>query len=174
MLTFILGGARSGKTRFAQSLCPREGRVAYIATALAADDEMCARIARHRADRPASWITMEEPLALAAAVRSAAGESDFVLVDCLTVWLSNFSWEHRGRAAAEIEAAAIAEVELIRDVPRLILVANEVGGGIVPEAPVGRAFRDLQGLVNQRVAAMADEVFLTVAGIPLCIKGARR
>lgn len=171
MLTLVIGGARSGKTRFAQSLCPREGRVAYIATARPEDAEMQSRIERHREDRPAAWTTLEEPLELSAAIRRA--EAEFVIVDCLTVWLSNFCWEYRGRAPGELETAACAGVQGAADaagVRQLILVSNEVGGGIVPENPVGRLFRDLQGLVNQRAAALADRVFLTVAGIPVRIK----
>jgi adenosylcobinamide kinase/adenosylcobinamide-phosphate guanylyltransferase len=173
MLTLIIGGARSGKTGFALSLCPREGRVAYIATARIEDDEMRARIERHRSDRPTSWTTIEEPLALAAAIRSVFPVVDFILVECLTVWLSNFCWEYRERPAAELEDAAYMEIQeaaALSAVRQVILISNEVGNGIVPDSPVGRMFRDLQGLVNQRAAALADRVFLTVAGIPLRIK----
>lgn len=173
MLTLIIGGARSGKSRFAQSLCPPEARVAYIATARLEDGEMQARAARHRAGRPAAWRTLEEPLALAAAVRRAAPDADHILVDCLTVWLSNLCWEHRLRPAGEIERIAAAEIDAIAAAAgerSVILVSNDVGGGIVPDNPVARGFRDVQGLVNQRAAAAAGRVFLTVAGIPLRIK----
>lgn len=175
MLTLIIGGARSGKTRFGQFLCPPGGQVAYIATARPEDDEMRARVERHRADRPAVWTTIEEPLALAAAVRRAAPDSGWILIDCLTVWLSNLCWELRDRPAAEIECAAAAEIDAIAASSpgaEVILVSNEVGGGIVPGHPLSRAFRDLQGLVNQRAAAAANRVFLTIAGIPLRIKPA--
>lgn len=175
MLTLITGGARSGKTRFAQSLCPPEARVAYIATARLEDDEMIARAARHRAARPAGWRLIEEPLAPAAAIRCALPEADCILVDCLTVWLSNLCWEHRQRPAADIESIAVAEIDAMAAATGerlVILVSNEVGGGIVPDNPVARVFRDVQGLVNQRAAAAADRVFLTVAGIPLRIKPA--
>jgi adenosylcobinamide kinase/adenosylcobinamide-phosphate guanylyltransferase len=172
-LTLIIGGARSGKSRFAQSLCPPEGRVAYIATARIEDDEMRVRVLRHRSYRPARWSTVEEPLALAAAVRRVSGDSDYILVDCLTVWLSNLCWEYQHRPAGDIERIGFAEIDAISAAAegrQVILVSNEVGGGIVPDNPVGRTFRDLQGLVNQRAAAAANSVFLTVAGIPLRIK----
>jgi len=174
MLTLILGGARSGKTRYAQSLCPPGARVTYVATARAEDSEMEARIARHRADRPEGWSTIEEPLSPAAAVGRA--EAGFIVVDCLTVWLANYCWQHRECTPAELEKGAMAEIEAIAAASgdrRVILVSNEVGSGVVPENPVGRQFRDLQGLVNQHAAALAGEVFLTVAGIALPIKGTR-
>jgi adenosylcobinamide kinase/adenosylcobinamide-phosphate guanylyltransferase len=173
MLTLVIGGARSGKSRFALSLCPAGGRVAYIASARIEDDEMRARVERHRRDRPADWTTIEEPLALADAVRRGLREADCVVVDCLTVWLSNFCWEGRHRPAAEIESAALEEIDKLAAASagrEMVLISNEVGLGIVPESPVGRLFRDLQGLVNQRAAAAADRVFLTMAGIPLRVK----
>ncbi len=176
MLTLIIGGARSGKTRYAQSLCSPALRVAYVATARPEDEEMLARIERHRGDRPGGWKTIEEPLALAAAIRRASPEADVILIDCLTVWLSNLCWELRDEAAAEIECAALAEINRIAaaaEKRHVILVSNEVGCGIVPDNPVGRSFRDVQGLVNQRAAAAAQRVFLMVAGIPLRIKPGR-
>ena len=175
MLTLVTGGARSGKSRFAQSLCPRDG-VVFVATARAEDEEMRRRIEHHRRTRPAEWLTIEEPLALARAVRSALLRADTLLIDCLTLWLSNLMWEGRESSAEEVEARALAEVDELADCgaglssPGLIVVSNEVGGGIVPETETGRRFRDLQGLVNQRCAARADRVFLTVAGIAIPIK----
>src|SRR5580658_6669667 len=114
MLTLILGGARSGKSRLAQRLAAQAGRVSYVATAGAdTDPEMAARIERHRADRPDSWRTIEEPLALASAVERAANEADAVLVDCLTIWLSNLFWEHRDDSPGRPEAAARANLQRI-------------------------------------------------------------
>jgi adenosylcobinamide kinase/adenosylcobinamide-phosphate guanylyltransferase len=173
MLTLVIGGARSGKSRFALQLGCRARRPAYIATARAEDTEMAARIARHREARPAHCITIEEPLDVAGAIGAAARERDFVLLDCLTVWLSNFCWEHRGETEREIEAGALAEMARIGEVSAqsdVVLVTNEVGYGLVPESPVGRLFRDLQGWVNQEAARAADRVYHVVAGIPVQIK----
>ena len=173
MLTLIIGGARSGKSHFAQSLCAQATRVAYIATAIADDDEMRNRIARHRAARPASWVTVEEPLALAEALARTAPECDVVLIDCLTVWLSNFCWHHRELPPETLEARTLATVDRLLSASAagaVIAVSNEVGCGIVPETPLGRLFRDLQGIVNQRVARAAETVYHLVAGIPTRIK----
>lgn len=178
MLTLILGGARSGKSKLAQRLAARAGRVAYIATAAAGQDpEMAARIERHRGDRPRSWQTIEEPLALASAVQRASKDVDAVLVDCLTIWLSNLFWEHRHAPPEQVEAAMRAELQQLAGANRgchLILVSNELGCGTVPEPAVTRAFRDAQGLLNQWAAEAADEVILTVAGLPLYLKTASR
>ena len=173
MLTFIIGGARSGKTALAQSLCQPESRVVYLATLRAEDDEMRQRIRRHRSNRPAAWCTIEEPLAIASAVRRASLEFDFIVLDCLTLWLSNFCWKHRDYDPEELERRALTEVkDLVQagSSAHLIVVSNEVGCAIVPENPLARAFRDLQGFVNQAVARAADEVWQTVAGIPVRIK----
>jgi adenosylcobinamide kinase / adenosylcobinamide-phosphate guanylyltransferase len=175
MLTLIIGGARSGKSRFAQSLCSAP-RVAYIATARIEDDEMRGRIGRHRQDRPEHWITIEEPLDIASASREAAPLADMVLVDCLTVWLSNIMWERRDQPIDQIEFGAQSQIDQLADLASqrdVIVVSNEVGAGIVPDNDVARRFRDLQGLVNQRCAARADRVFLTVAGIAVPIKPGR-
>ena len=178
MLTLILGGARSGKSRLAQRLAASAGRVAYVATAEAGQDaEMAARIARHRADRPGAWRTIEEPLALADAVERSANEAGAIVVDCLTIWLSNLSWQYRDRTARQVEDAARAELQRLAAAARgchLILVSNELGCATVPESAVARAFRDAQGLLNQWAAAAADEVIFTVAGLPLYLKTARR
>lgn len=173
MLTLVIGGARSGKSHFAQSLCNNEARVAYIATARLEDDEMRARIARHRRDRPKAWLTIEEPLTIANAVKARTASFDFILLDCLTIWLSNFSWEHRQSTAEELEQGIAMELDkliIASSRSHIIVVANEVGCGIVPESPVGRQFRDLQGLANQQIAHAADFVYQTVAGIPMQIK----
>jgi adenosylcobinamide kinase/adenosylcobinamide-phosphate guanylyltransferase len=175
MLTLVIGAARSGKSRFAQSLCSAP-RVAFIATARAEDDEMRSRIARHRQDRPRHWFTIEEPLDLAAALGQAAPRAEIVLIDCLTLWLGNLMWDRRDCSIEQIEACAQSQIDRLADFSSqrdVIVVSNEVGAGIVPENEVARRFRDLQGFVNQRCAARADRVFLTVAGIPVPIKPAR-
>jgi adenosylcobinamide kinase/adenosylcobinamide-phosphate guanylyltransferase len=177
MLTLIIGGARSGKSRFAQSLCATGRRVTYLATARIEDDEMRMRIARHRQDRPLHWTTIEEPLAVAGAVARSA-DSDFILLDCLTVWLSNFCWERRDGDPELLEQAAADEISRLAAAAQrshVIVVTNEVGSGIVPEHAVARFFRDVHGLVNQQLARAADQVYHVVAGIPVAIKspGAR-
>ena len=176
MFTLILGGARSGKSRLAQQLALPARRVSYMATARVDQDaEMAERIAQHRAGRPDSWRTIEEPLALADAVEAAAPESDAVLIDCRTIWLSNVFWEHRNGPPRQVEEAARTELQRIAVAARrchLIAVSNELGCGTVPEAAVTRAFRDAQGRLNQWAAEAADEVILTVAGLPLYLKKA--
>lgn len=161
-ITLVLGGARSGKSRLAESLChvPRS----YIATAQAFDDEMRARIAKHREQRGIAWTTLEAPLDLAGALRAAAGD---VLLDCLTLWLSNLVLAER---AVEPEIDALL-AQLAKMPNKVVIVSNELGLGLVPESALGRRFRDLHGVMNQRVAAMADCVVFTVAGIPQVIKG---
>lgn len=165
-LTLVLGGARSGKSRHAEGLLaglvgPRH----YLATAEALDAEMAERIARHRADRGADWQTQEVPHDLAAAIR-AVPDGAPLLVDCLTLWLSNRLLRD---ADLEAESAALLAA-LARPRGRWILVANEVGFGIVPDNALARRFRDAAGRLNQSVAAAADRVVLVVAGLPLVIK----
>lgn len=165
-VTLVLGGARSGKSRHAEALAvARPGPRLYLATAEALDAEMAARIARHRAERAPGWETREAPLELVAALE-AAPAGGVALVDCLTLWLSNLMLAGRDpEAETDRLVAALAR-------PRgpWFLVANEVGMGIVPETPLGRAFRDAAGRLNQRVAATAATVILTVAGLPLRVK----
>jgi adenosylcobinamide kinase/adenosylcobinamide-phosphate guanylyltransferase len=174
MLTLILGGARSGKSRLAERLAAKAGRVVYVATAQAGHDlEMAARIERHRAGRPASWRTIEEPLALADAVQRAATDADAILVDCLTIWLSNLFYERRDATHQQVEDAVRGEIRRIAATERrchVMLVSNELGCGTVPEPAVTRAFRDTQGFLNQWAAEAADEVILSVAGLPLYLK----
>src|SRR5262245_38427345 len=180
MLTLILGGARSGKSRYAQSLCDRSAQVVYIATARAdevdSDHEMRERVARHREDRPANWRTVEEPLDLPRAVREAPVEAT-LLIDCATLWVSNLMSEHREQTMAAQEKLILSQVDDLILASRrsegagdIIVVSNEVGGGLTPEHPVGRAFRDLQGFANQRLAQSADKVVFIVAGLPLPLK----
>jgi adenosylcobinamide kinase/adenosylcobinamide-phosphate guanylyltransferase len=175
MLTLILGGARSGKSLLAQKLAGTAARVTYIATLQPGDDEeMIARVAGHRASRPADWTTVVAPFDLADAVERAASDSDAVLVDCLTIWLSNLCWEHRDRPSRvlEITGDQLFRIEAASLPCNVLLVSNEVGSGIVPDSPVAREFRDAQGLLNQLAADIADEVILTVAGLPLYLKKA--
>lgn len=166
--TLVLGGARSGKSRRAQAIAETAapGRV-YVATAEALDAEMEARIARHQAERDASWRTVNVPLELAGALHELRDSREAVLVDCLTLWLSNLM--HAGRDVAA-ETAGLCEVITAMQAP-LCLVSNEVGMGLVPETPLGRAFRDEQGRLNQRVAEVAGRVEFVAAGLPLVLKG---
>ncbi len=163
-LHLVLGGARSGKSRFAEGLfAEHTPRWTYIATAQAYDDEMRARIALHRERRDARWLTVEEPLDLAAAVSAAGGP---VLVDCLTLWLTNLILGDH-----PLEPAFVAlEAALARRAALTVLVANEVGLGLVPETPLGRRFRDEAGLLHQRLARLSSHVTLVVAGLPLAVK----
>jgi len=170
-VTLILGGCRSGKSHFALKTAneARADRRIFIATAVAFDDEMRARVKQHRAERGAGWTTVEAPLALPEALAEHAGEGRVILVDCLTLWVSNLILDGQGPAQA---AARIPElVSAVKASPcPVILVSNEVGSGIVPENQLSRRFRDLAGTANQAVAACARTVVWTVAGIPVIIK----
>ena len=181
--TLILGGARSGKSALAERLARESGKdVAYLATAHAGDGEMHARIAHHRARRPPHWATLEEPLALAALLRRECTAGRLVLVDCLTLWLTNLMLcgaaplEEAGElvlpARFDGERAALLEL-LDAGLPgELILVSNEVGMGIVPLGALSRRFADEAGRLNQDVAARTGRVILVAAGLPLVLKGA--
>ena len=164
-LTLVLGGARSGKSRYAEQLVETQRPPwIYVATAEAYDDEMRERIALHRTRRPAGWETREAPLALAAAIRQHAGQP--VLVDCLTLWLTNTML-----ADGDVEAAMDDLMAAAGETPGpLVLVSNEVGFGIVPDNALARRFRDHAGVLHQRLAAQADRVVLMVAGLPLTVK----
>lgn len=169
-VTLVLGGARSGKSAYAEGLIEAAGGGTYLATATAGDSEMAERIRRHRQRRGSRWRTVEEPLELAAAlVRHAAAERP-LLVDCLTLWLSNLLAAGRD---AEREIDALAD-RLGRLPGAVVLVANEVGLGLVPTTPLGRAFRDHAGQLNQRVAEIADRVVFIAAGLPLVLKEGKR
>ena len=165
-VTLVLGGARSGKSRYAESLMAAlPPPWIYIATAEAGDAEMAERIAAHRARRGPNWRTIE---VLANLDRELADHrAEPVLVDCLTLWLSKLLLDD---GALEDEMVRVEKSLLLATAPK-VLVSNEVGAGIVPEHPLGRRFRDLQGILNQRVAALADRVVLMVAGLPLVVKG---
>ena len=164
---FVIGGARSGKSRYAQARAEAAGaNPVFVATAEAFDDEMRERIARHRADRDMRWTTVEAPRELPAAIDAVNGEGAVVLVDCLTLWVSNLLLADANIARAGQQLCdAIGRFE-----GTLILVANEVGLGIVPDNALARAFRDAAGQLNQSVAATAAEVVLVTASLPLTLK----
>jgi len=168
-VTLVLGGARSGKSRYAEALCRAAGgeRI-YVATAEARDAEMRARVARHRAERAGDgWRTIEETMDLSGVLRREAAADRVLLVDCLTLWLTNHLL-----AGSDIGSEIDALVDAVTaPAGRLVLVANEVGFGIVPENRLARQFRDHAGRLNQRIAAVADEVTLVVAGLPVAVKG---
>lgn len=166
-VTLVLGGARSGKSRYAETLVREAGGGVYLATAQALDGEMAARIARHRADRGQGWTTIEEPLELAAALERGAQAGHPILVDCLTLWLSNLMGAGR---AVEAETARLLTALKSLAVP-VVFVSNEVGLGIVPDNALARAFRDEAGRLNQAVAAAANRVVFLAAGLPLVLKG---
>jgi adenosylcobinamide kinase / adenosylcobinamide-phosphate guanylyltransferase len=165
-LTFVIGGARSGKSRYAESLIARlPPPWIYVATAQAGDKEMAERIARHRVQRGPNWRTIEASRDLEHVLTTH--KSDAVLVDCLTLWLSN---QMLADGALEEEMTRVEKALLSATAPKVV-VSNEVGSGIVPDHPLGRRFRDAQGILNQRIAALAGRVVLVVAGLPLAIKG---
>jgi adenosylcobinamide kinase/adenosylcobinamide-phosphate guanylyltransferase len=169
IVTLVLGGARSGKSAHAERLVEAHaGEHVYLATAEPGDGEMAERIARHKARRGEGWRTVEEPIALAVALRAAATPGSAVLVDCLTIWLSNLLLAGRD---AEAEASGLIETLAEAGGP-VVLVSNEVGLGIVPENALARAFRDHAGRLNQRVAQAADRVVLVAAGLPVVLKPA--
>jgi adenosylcobinamide kinase/adenosylcobinamide-phosphate guanylyltransferase len=179
-LTLILGGARSGKSSYAEQLAAQRGkRIVYVATAQAWDEEMALRIANHQAQRPSHWITVEAPTQVGArvsAAEAAGGDWEVVLVDCLTLLASNviLSLPEPVEIAAA-EAALRVEVDALLTAyaasrATWIVVSNEVGLGIVPAYPLGRVYRDALGRANQQLAAMADEVLFMVAGLPMRVK----
>jgi adenosylcobinamide kinase/adenosylcobinamide-phosphate guanylyltransferase len=165
--TLVLGGARSGKSRFAERLIVDSGLArVYLATATISDDEMAARIAHHRNSRGEGWHTVEQPLALVETLAHEAQPGRAVLVDCLTLWLSNVML-----AGRDVDAESEALAAYLRKSPHpIVLVSNEIGMGLVPETPLGRAFRDAQGRLNQIVAAAVPEVAFVAAGLPLWLK----
>lgn len=167
-VTLVLGGARSGKSRFAETLAEAASPLRlYVATAQAWDDEMRARIDLHRARRGEGWETVDAPLDLVGAIREHAQPARPVLVDCLTLWLTNLMI-----AARDIDAESNSLVEALEEAAGpVILVSNEVGLGIVPENAMARAFRDHAGRLHQSIAAAADAVYFIAAGLPLKMKG---
>lgn len=179
--TLILGGARSGKSAYAERLAIDSGKeVVYIATASAGDGEMAARIAHHRASRPAEWTTVEEPLALGNQLLRWSSPERLILVDCLTLWLSNllFSGGEDYPEVGEIDLPAqfdeqqdMLAAALIRCSGDVVLVSNEVGLGLTPMGAISRRFMDEQGRLNQAMAAICERAVFVAAGLPLFLKG---
>lgn len=182
MRTLVLGGARSGKSAFAERLAQASGKdVIYLATAQARDGEMATRIAHHRAQRPAGWPTVEEPIQLGAALLGQAAPGRLLLVDCLTLWLSNLMFAS-GEQYPEVGDIVLPEqfhrerTHLLKALEEIscdvVLVSNEVGMGIVPYGAISRAFLDEAGRLNQAVAASVERAVFVAAGLPLYLKGA--
>jgi adenosyl cobinamide kinase/adenosyl cobinamide phosphate guanylyltransferase len=167
MLTLILGGARSGKSTHALSLA--KGRVLFVATAEALDDEMAARISAHQKERPATWDTLEEPREIARMIRPKGDQYDTVVIDCLTLWTANVLelGDPKERVKPLLDAYRSGQADWV-------VISNEVGLGIVPDNPLARRYRDALGVVNRLMAEAADRVVLLVAGIPVHIKGETR
>jgi adenosylcobinamide kinase/adenosylcobinamide-phosphate guanylyltransferase len=170
-ITLVLGGARSGKSRWAQERAAEFSRVTYLATAQAGDAEMRVKIARHRRERPSTWRTVEVPVDLPEKIRSESGAADVLLIDCFTLYVANVM-----RTGRKAEAHNGSRVRELRDaihcsVTSIIAVSNEVGCGLVPAFRSGRVYRDMLGQLNQQVAAIADNVVLMVAGLPVAVKG---
>ena len=175
-LILILGGARSGKSAHAEQLArERGGAVLFVATATAGDEEMARRIAAHRAARPATWRTLEAPQGVGAAVEASGDRAATVVVDCLTLLVSNLLLLHEAAGEEAVAREVGAEIDAVlraveASAATWIVVSNEVGMGLVPSYPLGRWYRDLLGRVNARVAARADRAYLLVAGLALDLK----
>jgi len=171
MIIFVTGGARSGKSDFAQDMAEkREGKRLYLATAQAFDEEMEKRIQKHREKRGARWETLEEPIFLGKALRSAADSYRTILVDCLTLWMSNLLMEFpdQDEKISEIVDDFFSSLDEFKGT--IVIVSNEVGMGIVPDNKLSREYRDRLGFLNQRMARRADEVYALLSGIPVRIK----
>ena len=164
-VSLILGGARSGKSRMAESLAG--GKKYYIATAQAFDDEMRSRIAAHKRQRGDGWLTHEVPFDLVNILKDLDAEGHFILVDCLTLWLSNLLLAEAD--CAEMVGELIDHLKSAK--ANIVIVSNEVGLGVVPDNKLGRAFRDIQGIANQGIAAISNHVVFMAAGLPLVLKG---
>ena len=176
-LTLIIGGVRAGKSSYAQELAAKGGRVLFVATAEAGDREMAARIKAHRENRPANWTTLEEPIELVAALTPLLHHYDTVLLDCLTLWVSNLLLRDQDAESARKDILARTQqlLELCQSGDKSwIIVSNEVGLGVVPPTELGRIYADELGRVNQLVAAEANEVYFMAAGLPLEMKSSNR
>ena len=167
----VLGGARSGKSRWAQERAAEFPRVTYVATARARDAEMRLKIARHRNERHSTWRTVEAPVHLAETIRSESYNADVLLIDCFTLYVANIM--RTGRKSETHNGSRIRELRdaIHSSTTSIIAVSNEVGSGVVPAFRSGRVYRDLLGQLNQEVAAIADTVVLMIAGVPLAVKG---
>jgi len=171
-MILILGGARSGKSTYAEQLAASYKSVTYLATAQAFDEEMAARIAKHQADRPANWRTVECPFDPANAIRGNATDTDCYLLDCMTLFVSNIILRDENSADDNVKNAVNDIIAAYREAGKdLIIVSNEVGLGLVPEYPLGRIYRDCLGRTNQQLAAAADKVLFLIAGLPVNVKG---
>jgi adenosylcobinamide kinase/adenosylcobinamide-phosphate guanylyltransferase len=170
-VTLVLGGVRSGKSRYAQQLAEQSSRVVFVATATICDDEMRAKIDRHREERPKEWMTVEEPLELPKVLAEHEMTCDVIVVDCLTIFAANLL-EATGEDSVALEGRIDALCAALQTIHcNLVIVSNEVGSGVHPSHALGRRYRDLLGEINQKVARVADDVVLMVAGLPLALKG---
>jgi adenosylcobinamide kinase/adenosylcobinamide-phosphate guanylyltransferase len=171
-VTLVLGGVRSGKSHYAQQMGEAAGRVVFVATALANDEEMRRKVEAHQKSRPSVWRTVEEPLQLAEVIALYGTGCDLMIIDCLTIYSANLLERHGNESEGVIPGCVAALCQALENAPcPVVLVSNEVGSGVVPAYPSGRRFRDLLGELNQRVARVADNVLLMVAGLPLILKG---
>lgn len=170
-VTLVLGGVRSGKSRYAVKLASQASRVIFLATAKPSDAEMRAKIARHQAERPSQWLTVEEPLALGRVLKQHESGNQLFLIDCLTLFAANLL-EAEADNEEVLRASVARFCAVLQSISSsVVLVSNEVGSGVVPAYAVGRRFRDLAGEMNQSIAALADSVLLMVAGLPIVLKG---
>lgn len=170
-VTLVLGGARSGKSRYAQELASAFERVVYIATAQRVDAEMRAKIARHQSERPSAWKTVEVSTELGRTLRNESAQADLLLVDCLTCYVANIMGRKKYAGRKKILDYIDPLCEAVRDAKAsVVLVSNEVGCGVVPAYQSGRVYRDLLGELNQQIAKLADRVIFMVAGLPLSVK----
>lgn len=182
-LILVLGGARAGKSAYAERLVTNFGpQVLYIATAEVKDDEMRARVEAHQARRPPTWTTLESPTDVGKALLATQPAADGLLLDCLTLLVTNVVLSHADNAVENSAAEAVADAAVTAEIEALltaqkqlglpmVVVSNEVGMGLVPPYPLGRLYRDVLGRANQRLAAAADRVYLLVAGLPMVLKG---